>query len=215
MLHIAAFASGNGTNFGALVDAIAGGDLDARIDVLMCNRPDAYVLQRAAVAGVPSIVLPLEPPVSRARRRAYAEDLVAALRPYRPSLIVLAGWMVILPANFLEGVAAWGARTINLHPALLPPDASPTVVTRDGHIQPAIRGAHALEDALRLYHDRQLSVTGVTVHEVTPQVDVGPIVLQEEVPVYPDDTFATLSERVHTVEHRLLPKAIGRIEREE
>lgn len=208
MIHLAVLASGNGSNFGALQEALSRGELDATIDVLVCNKPDAYVVKRAEQAGIPAVVLPLQPPVKKAHRRVYGDEVVAVLRRYSPQLIVLAGWMVILPPNFLDGVREWGARVINLHPALLPDGPGDMVTTSTGQTQPAIRGAHAPEEALRLYHDGLISVTGVTIHEVTPQVDVGPVILKEEIPLYPDDTPATLQDRTQAVEHRLLQLAV-------
>lgn len=169
--------SGEGTNLQALLD-------DPGIDVVcvLASRPEARGLDRAAHAGVPSVVV------------ADPEDVAAALAPFDPDLVVLAGYMRILPPTVLE---QYPDRVVNVHPSLLP----------------AFPGASAVADALAY----GVRVTGVTVHLVDEGVDTGPVLLQEAVDVSYDDTPSELLERLHGVEQRLLPEAVrliaaGRVE---
>ena len=203
---IAVLASGEGTNLQALLDACNGGELNAAIAVVVSNNPEARALERARRAGVPAIALPLEDrrdgleptqgvPGRPMARREHEQQLLEALRPFDPDLIVLAGWMLILSREFLEQCSC---PLINVHPALLPMDEY------DDLEIPALRGAHAVRDALRL----GLPYTGVSIHYVTPEVDAGPLVLRKRVSIEPDDDEESLYRRIKAVEHRLLPQAV-------
>lgn len=188
--RIVVFASGNGSNLQALIDEIEGGRLDARISLVVVNRRAAGARERAERAGIPSRYEPLRPWLERGQERveydAYLADLVAA---EDPAAIVMAGWMHVCADVF---VARFPNRILNVHPALLP----------------AFPGAHAISDALA----HGVKVTGVTIIYVQPggltNYDNGPIILQEAVPVLPDDSEDTLAERIHAAEHRLLPEAV-------
>jgi phosphoribosylglycinamide formyltransferase-1 len=131
--------------------------------------------------------------------------LTSVLHLFQVDLIVLAGWMRILSAPFLE---QFPRRVINLHPALLPDDGTDSIfTTKDGTEIPVFRGLHAVKQAI----DAGVRVTGSTVHYVTPEVDAGPAICREEVAIEPGDTEEGLHERVKVVEHRLIVEAVKRI----
>jgi phosphoribosylglycinamide formyltransferase-1 len=200
---LAVLLSGSGTNLQALLERAKEGSLGAEVAVVISDRAAAGGLQRALAARVPAIYLPLKDrsdPFARPRFEQRLGDLLAA---FAPDLVVLAGWMLVLSPIFL---ARFEGRLVNIHPALLPGDAGPTVQTSRGE-QPALRGAHAVRDALAA----GLPLTGSTVHWVTAEPDTGPVILKDEVPILPDDDEASLHERIKAVEHRLLPAAIRQV----
>jgi len=183
--RIAVGVSGTGGNLRALHAASSRCALDADIVLVFADRPCA-ALDWAVEQGIETLLVPAAPrgdDAARAHEDAVLADSVAAVSP---ELVVLAGFMRIAGPAML---AAFAGRMINLHPALLP----------------SFPGAHAVRDALAA----GVKVTGVTVHFVDDSLDGGPIVLQEAVPVLPGDTEDALSERIHAVEHRLLPRAVG------
>jgi phosphoribosylglycinamide formyltransferase 1 len=190
--RLGVLVSGSGTNLQALLDAI-GRDpgFGGEVVVVGSDQPDAGGLDRARAAGIPTVVQLL---AAYPDRPTWERALRADLESYRPDAIVLAGFMRILSGDFLEG---WPDRVVNTHPSLLP----------------AFRGAHAVEEALA----HGVKLTGCTVHLVDEQVDHGPIVAQEAVPVRPDDDEGSLHERIKAVEHRLFPSCVralcqGRLE---
>ena len=199
--RISVLASGSGTNLQALLDATACGTLRAEVAVVVSDRADAGAIQRAAAAGVAAVSLPLADRRDPVAREAYDRRLVQVLRAFAPDLIVLAGWMLIITPAFLE---TFPRRLVNVHPALLPDDGGAEVRTSHGRL-PALRGPRAVRDALK----RRLPVTGATVHYVTTTVDSGPVILREEVPVLLEDDEVRLHERIKSVEHRLLPRAVA------
>jgi folate-dependent phosphoribosylglycinamide formyltransferase PurN len=135
--------------------------------------------------------------------------LTSLLHLFQIDFIVLAGWMRILSAPFL---AQFPMRVINLHPALLPSNGTGSTYTaRDGTELPVFRGLHAVRQAL----NASLRVTGSTVHYVTPEVDAGPVICQEEVIIELGDTEESLHERVKAVEHRLILEAIKKLNRKD
>ena len=157
-------------------------DAGLPVTAVASNRKDAYALQRAREAGIPVATFSLDCHADRTER-----DLVLAtwLEEHGVELVVLAGYMHLLTEPFLQRVPE---RIVNVHPALLP----------------AFPGAHAIDDAL----DAGAETTGVTVHLVDEGLDTGPVLAQEEVPVEPRET---LVERIHAVEHRLLPKVVSEL----
>lgn len=184
--RIAVLASGNGSNFQAVADAAAAGRLEhGRVELLVCDRPGAPVTTRAERMG---IAVQLVDPAGWPTRAKYDAEIARVLRAHDIDLVVLAGWMRILTQAV---VAPYEGRMINVHPSLLP----------------AFPGKHAIRQALR----RGVKVTGVTVHYVDEGVDTGPIISQAAVDVLPGDTEASLSARVHPVEHALLCGAIADI----
>lgn len=175
--------SGRGSNLQAILDAIAGGSLDATVAVVISNRPEAQGLERARAAGIETIVLEHRAFPSR---EAYDRALVEALTRHDVGLVCLAGFMRLLSPVFVD---AFPGAILNVHPSLLP--AFPGV------------------DAQRRAIEHGVRVAGCTVHLVTAELDAGPIVLQAAVPVRVDDTEDTLAARILAEEHRLYPEAIG------
>jgi formyltetrahydrofolate-dependent phosphoribosylglycinamide formyltransferase len=192
--RLAVLISGNGSNLQAILDAIRARMLDAQVVVVVSNRQDAYGLQRAEKARVPALYHPLKPYREAERsRNEYDADLAAMLKEHRPEWVVLVGWMHILSNDFLRH---FPYRVVNLHPAL--PGKFP--------------GAHAIEDALAAFKAGQIKKTGVMVHLVPDeQVDRGPVIDSEEVPIYPTDTIESLTARIHQIEHRVLVGALQRL----
>lgn len=181
-LRIAVFASGSGSNFQAIVDAVNAGRLDVRIELLVCDKPNAPVVGRAQRAGVPVHTFrPKEYPT----RQDYEREIAAILQEKQVDLVVLAGYMRILTEVLVE--AYWG-RMINIHPSLLP----------------SFPGLHAVRQALNY----GVKVTGVTVHIVDGGLDSGPILAQRAIAIEPHDNEDTLSERIHAIEHALYPQVI-------
>jgi len=182
--------SGNGSNLQALIDAIAAGTLNARIVLVVSNRKDAYGLQRAANAGIPTLYFPLRPYRDGHRtRQDYDADLAARLLPYQPDLIVMAGWMHIFSGHFL---AHFPRRVINLHPAL------PGV----------FNGPNAIERAFEAFQNGEINHSGCIVHYAIPEVDEGEVIVQARVPFLPDDTLETFAARMHETEHQIIVQAV-------
>ena len=181
--EIAVFCSGRGTNLQALLQAAAARTIHGRIALVISDRADAYALIRARRFGVSARFVD---PKAYATPAAFEAALIRLCRAHRVRLICLAGFMRILSPGF---VRRYRNRILNIHPALLP----------------AFPGAHAVRDALAW----GAKVTGVTVHLVDEQVDHGPILLQEAVAIRSRETESSLLARVHRIEHRLYPKAIG------
>jgi formyltetrahydrofolate-dependent phosphoribosylglycinamide formyltransferase len=192
--RLAILISGNGSNLQAIVDAVRMRVLPAEIVVVVSNRKDAFGLQRAAKAGIPTLYHPHKPYNDSGRsRQEYDADLAAQLLAYNPDWVVLAGWMHILSAEFL---GHFPYRVINLHPAL--PGQFP--------------GAHAIAEALAAYKAGTIKHTGCMVHLVPDEaVDSGPIIGTLDVPIYPNDTEETLSQRMHQAEHTLLIQSLLRL----
>ena len=193
-MKIAVLISGFGSNLQAIIDAIAVGELpDVEIAVVVSNRQDAHGLERAQRAGIPTEYIPMRPYREQGRSRSeYDADLAALLQQYGVEWVVLAGWMHVLSSAFLD---AFPNRVINLHPAL--PGTFP--------------GVNAIERAYEAFRRGEITHTGVMVHLVPDEaVDAGPVLLQENVPIYSDDSLETLETRIHATEHRLLVEAIRR-----
>ena len=193
MKRLAVLISGNGSNLQALIDRTADGTLNAEIDLVVSNRSDAFGLQRAHQAGIGSEVLSLRDYRATGRsREEYDRDLADLVAAHSPAVVVLAGWMLILGSGFLD---RFPSRVINLHPAL--PGRFP--------------GTDAIARAHHAFRRGEIDHTGVMVHRVVPEVDAGPVVLQEQVPIRSGETLAQLEERIHLVEHRLIVAAVDLI----
>jgi phosphoribosylamine--glycine ligase len=191
--RIAVLVSGEGSNLQALLDARTNETLGAEIVVVVSHRVGARALARARGAGIPAYALPLTDRKNKEARRLHEEQVLGLLQSYDVDLVVLAGWMLILSPNFLDGCRF---PVLNVHPALLPLNGEQQI--------PTLRGQHAVRDAI----DLQLDRTGVSVHLVTAEVDSGPVVAREEVSIAPGDTEDSLYRRIKAVEHRLLPRAV-------
>jgi phosphoribosylglycinamide formyltransferase 1 len=183
MKRIVILISGRGSNMAAILDAVAAGSIAARVVGVISNRRSAAGLTIAAARGVPTAVVEHG---AYPDRNAFERALAAAIDALAPDGIVLAGFMRILSAAFVERYAG---RLINIHPSLLP--AYPGLDTH----------RRALADGVKIH--------GCTVHFVTASVDHGPIIAQAAVPVHDGDSDATLAARVLEVEHRLLVAAVG------
>jgi phosphoribosylglycinamide formyltransferase-1 len=181
-LPIGVLISGSGTNLQAIIDAIEAGKLDAKIEVVVSNKANAFGIERARRHGIPTEVLDHR---SFSSREAYDEAVVAILRQQRVALVVLAGFMRLLSPGFIR---AFANRIMNIHPALLPAFPGLNVQQR------------AVEHGVRF--------SGCTVHFVNEECDEGPIIIQAVVPVLPDDTGETLAARILEQEHRIYPRAI-------
>jgi phosphoribosylglycinamide formyltransferase-1 len=177
--RIAVLVSGGGTNLQALLDDPS---IAPSVAVVVSDRPGIRALDRAADRDVETVVVE---PSAFGDREAYSAAVRDALLRRGIDVVVNAGFMRVLTGSFAD---AFDGRWLNVHPALLP----------------AFPGAHAVADALAW----GVKVTGVTVHLVDDQVDHGPVVAQEAIEVRPDDDRDSLEERVHEVEHRLLPSAV-------
>jgi phosphoribosylglycinamide formyltransferase 1 len=182
---LAVLLSGRGSNFEALADACARGEIPARIVLVASDVPSAAGLEKARARGIPSKVIGTGPKVGRVHRES---ELSEALEAARPDLICLAGFMRILSGSF---VARWPLRILNVHPSLLP--SFPGLEAQ----------AQALEYGVR--------VTGATVHFVDAGTDTGPIVAQAAVPVHPGDDAGALAARILPVEHMLYVASVRRV----
>lgn len=179
---IAVLLSGGGTNLQAIIDAIEAKKLDAKIELVLSNKADAFGLVRAQKHGILTEVLDHKKYPSR---EAYDQAVVDLLRGRGVELVVLAGFMRLLSAVFIK---AYSNRIMNIHPALLP----------------SFPGLHVQKKAV----EHGVRVAGCTVHFVNEECDEGPIVIQAVVPVFPDDTEESLAARILKQEHRIFPRAI-------
>ncbi len=181
-IRISVMISGGGTNLQALIDACARDNFPAQIALVLSNKIDAYGLERAKKADIPTKVINHKDYESR---EAFETEIDTALKEVDTELVCLAGFMRILGANFVNG---WKDRMINIHPSLLP----------------SYKGLHtherAIEDGVRF--------AGCTVHYVRPEMDDGPIILQAAVAIAADETPESLAARVLLAEHKIYPEAV-------
>ena len=191
-MKIAVLVSGGGTNLQAIIDAIASGKItNTEIALVMSNKEGAYALKRAEQAGIKGIVIS---PKQYADKEAYSQDMIKTIKDAGCELIVLAGFLVVLPESFVN---AFEGKIINIHPSLIPSFCG------DGFY-----GLKVHEKAL----ERGVKVTGATVHYVDSGTDTGPIIDQKAVYIKADDTPETLQRRVmEEAEWVILPKAIDDI----
>ena len=182
MLRIGVLVSGRGTNLQAIIDAIKAGKLSAEIALVISDNNRAKALERCRRAGIKSTVIERK---SFPSKKEFERALAGALKEEGAQLVVLAGFMRILGPEFLS---AFPQKVINIHPSLIP----------------AFQGLEAQKQAVEF----GAKVSGCTVHIVDESVDAGPVIIQAVVPVKPEDTPETLSERILTYEHRILPQTI-------
>lgn len=182
-LPIAVLISGSGSNLQSLIDASSRNELDCDIAAVISDRAGAYGLERAETAGIPTEVVAWR---DHSTRTGFTEAICDAAHAHGARGLVLAGFMRVLSPAAIE---RFPHAIINVHPALLP----------------AFPGAGAVELAL----EYGVTLTGVTIHFVDEQIDHGPIIAQESVPVYATDDADTLHSRIQIVEHRLLPQAVA------
>lgn len=191
-MKIAVLVSGGGTNLQAIIDAIASGKItNTEIALVISNKEGAYALKRAEQAGIKGVVIS---PKQYADKEAYSQDMIKTIKDAGCELIVLAGFLVVLPESFVN---AFEGKIINIHPSLIPSFCG------DGFY-----GLKVHEKAL----ERGVKVTGATVHYVDSGTDTGPIIDQKAVYIKADDTPETLQRRVmEEAEWVILPKAIDDI----
>ncbi|WP_059174279.1 phosphoribosylglycinamide formyltransferase [Bacillus sp. FJAT-27445] len=182
MKNIAVFASGNGSNFQAILDAAASGMLEANICMLVCDRPGAFAVERANAAGIETFVFN---PKEFAGKEEFEELIARELADASVDWIILAGYMRLIGPVLLS---AYGGRIINIHPSLLP-----NYPGRDAIGQALAAGA---------------AMTGVTVHFVDEGMDTGPVIAQLEVPINTSETSESLQAKIQEVEHRLYPAVL-------
>lgn len=192
MLRIAVMVSGGGTNLQAIIDGVADGTItNAEISVVISNNPGVYALERARNAGIDALVIS---PKEYESREAFNAALLAKVQEYNVDLIVLAGFLVVIPEAMIE---AYENRIINIHPSLIP-----------SFCGTGFYGLKVHEKAL----ERGVKVSGATVHFVDKGTDTGPIILQQPVEVLEEDTPKTLQQRImEQAEWKIMPKAIDLI----
>ncbi|NLX90494.1 MAG: phosphoribosylglycinamide formyltransferase [Firmicutes bacterium] len=181
-MRLAVLASGYGSNLQAILDAIERKEIDGRVEIVISDVEDAYALERARKHGIEGVYIN---PREYEKREDFDGVIAGLLQERQIDLVILAGYMRLLSPPFVK---QFEGRIMNIHPSLLP----------------AFPGLNGVKKALSY----GVKVSGCTVHFVDEGLDTGPIILQEAVPVFDDDTEESLHERIHQVEHRLYPKAI-------
>lgn len=183
MMRFAVFASGEGTNLQAIIDAVKAGVIQAELALVFSDRRKARALKRAQEAGIKTLCLERRDYVTP---QSYEREIVIYLKQEEIDFIVLAGYMRILTPFF---VRQYKDKILNIHPSLLP----------------AFKGTQAIKDTFTY----GCKTAGVTVHFADEKMDHGPIILQEAFKISEKETLESLEERVHTIEHKLYPKAIS------
>ncbi|MBD8069652.1 phosphoribosylglycinamide formyltransferase [Bacillus sp. PS06] len=182
MKKLAVFASGSGTNFQAILDAVREGTLDAEITLLVCDKPGAKVIERAESAGVDTFVFSAKEFASKVE---FETLIVERLTKLEIDLVVLAGYMRLIDQTLL---AAYPNQIVNIHPSFLPD----------------FPGKDAIGQAYRA----GVKTTGVTIHFVDEGMDTGPIIAQRTIEIEQDDTLERLEQKVHEVEHIFYPETL-------
>lgn len=182
MKKIAVFASGSGTNFQAIADAVKIGDLQTEIVLFVCDRPGAYSIERAKNEQVPQFVFSAKDYAGKAE---YERAILQRLKENGAEYIILAGYMRLIGPTLLK---EFEGRIINIHPSLLP----------------AFPGKDAIGQAL----SANVKVSGVTVHFVDEGMDTGPIIAQAPVEISAGETLESLQKKIHEVEHKLYPQVL-------
>lgn len=179
-MSIAVFASGSGSNFEQLVHSSKEKEWPLPISVLICDKPQAKVLERAARLGIPAVLIQ---PKQFPDKKSYEEAILQVLLSYQVEWIFLAGYLRIIGPTILH---AYTNKIVNIHPSLLP----------------AFPGLHAIEQA----YEYRVRISGVTVHLVDEGLDTGPILAQVPVPLYETDTLENFAQRIHQAEHQIYPE---------
>lgn len=182
MKNIAVFASGSGSNFQSIVDVIQAGELDATISLLVCDRPGAFCLERAEMAGIPSFVFKAK---EYSSKEDYEKEILTELKSNGVEWVILAGYMRLIGPTLLR---EYEGRIVNIHPSLLPD----------------FPGKDAIGQALVA----RAKWSGVTIHFVDEGMDTGPIIVQERVRLDKNETRKSLQEKIHKIEHKLYPSIL-------
>jgi phosphoribosylglycinamide formyltransferase 1 len=199
--RVVVLASGHGTNLQAVLDAARSGELPVDVVAVVSNNAGAYANERAHRAGVPLVVVTWKR--KDEARHSYDQRLLEAVAEQWPDLVLLLGWMHLLPVAFVDRFPS----LLNLHPAFLPLDPErDEVVMPDGARIEAFRGPHAVSDAL----ERGSAWTGATVHAVTPSTDRGPVLARRPLRLSAGESEADVMTRLHPIEHELVATAVMR-----
>lgn len=182
---IALFASGSGSNFQAIAEAVQQGEIPAHIALLVCDQPDAYVIKRAEQFNIPVFSFRAKDYASKAE---FEQEIVERLREARVDFIFLAGYMRLIGDTLLN---AYRGKIVNIHPSLLP--------------------AFPGKDAIGQAFNARVKIAGVTVHFVDEGMDTGPIIDQESVRMAGDETRESLQKKIQAVEHELYPRVIKKL----
>ncbi|MFL6559445.1 MAG: phosphoribosylglycinamide formyltransferase [Bacillus sp. (in: firmicutes)] len=182
MKKIAVFASGNGSNFQAIIDVVQSGQLDAEISLLVCDKPGAYAIERGRAARIPCFAFNAKDFLSK---EAYEQVILEELKTHGVEFIVLAGYMRLIGSKLLT---EYRGRIVNIHPSLLP----------------AFPGKDAVGQAL----DAKAKWSGVTIHFVDEGMDTGPIIVQERVRLDDTETRESLQLKIQKIEHKLYPSIL-------
>lgn len=182
MKKIAIFASGSGSNFQAIIDAVKKGKLKADIKLLVCDKADAFALERAKNENIPYFVFNSK---EYANKEDYELDILKKLRATEIEFVILAGYMRLIGPTLLS---EYEGKIINIHPSLLP----------------AFPGKDAIGQAL----NAKVKVSGVTIHYVDAGMDTGPIIAQKAIEISDDETKESLQTKIHRIEHELYPLVI-------
>ena len=182
-LNIAVLASGEGTNFQVLIDSYKKKELDIDIKLLISNKENAGCIKRAIKSDIPYFVV-LEK--NYENKEKFEADIIKNLKESNVELIVMAGWMKIASENFVNN---FKDRIINIHPSLLP----------------SFKGKNPVEDALK----NNSLITGCSVHFVDKEIDNGKLIIQAALPIKIEDNLNTLTNKIHHIEHKILPFAVS------
>jgi len=182
-LNIAVLASGEGTNFQVLIDLFKNNELDINIKLLISNKENAGCIERAMKSDIPNFLI-LEN--NYENKEKFEAEIIKTLKESNVELIVMAGWMKIASENFVN---SFKDRIINIHPSLLP----------------SFKGKNPIEDALK----HKALITGCSVHFVDKEVDNGKLIIQAALSIKTDDNLVTLTQKIHNIEHKILPLAIS------
>lgn len=185
MRKIAIFASGSGSNFQAIIDAIQSGQLTAEVSMLVCDHPGAFVVERAERNSIQTFTFLAK---NYSNKVDYEDAILKELKDRKVEFIVLAGYMRLIGPTLLR---EFEGRIVNIHPSLLP----------------AFPGKDAIGQAIAA----KVKVSGVTVHFVDEGMDTGPIIEQREVSLSEGETKETLQEKIHTIEHQLYPAVLQKL----
>ena len=190
MVNLVVFASGSGTNFQAIIDAVEEGQINGRIRGLITNKDDIPALDRAKNHGIPTVILS---PSDFESFASYTKELLSQLQEWDTDLVALAGYMLKIPAAVIN---EYEGRIVNIHPSLLPKYGGKGFYGMNVH---------------RAVIENDESESGCTVHLVTEEYDEGPILAQRKVPVHDTDDASTLAKRVLEQEHELFPSVIAKL----
>lgn len=181
-MKFAVFASGNGSNLQAIIDAVKTGEITAELALVFSDNRQAFALKRAEEAGIRTLVLVKK---DYATPQSFERDIVIYLKEYEIDFIVLAGYMKMMTPFFIR---EYPQKIINIHPSLLP----------------SFKGIHGIKDTFTY----GCKLAGVTIHFVDDKMDHGPIIAQESIPVIDEETLESLTERVHALEHKMYPRVV-------